>query len=154
MLTTALTSKKIDEVVRSVLDVTFRLDANELRRSADLEPQPLMVRANIAFNGAWQGQVVVYVAPELAKEMAAAMMNAEPGNVGRDETFDAIGEVANMIAGNLRPLIPGARLISVPKVTDQGIAPALPGNAVELSYRLDGRRLYVAVEGSSTASLN
>jgi hypothetical protein len=149
-----LTSKKIDEVVRSVMDVTFHLDANELRRSADLDPQPLMVRANIGFNGAFKGQVVVYVAPDLAKEMAAVMTHGEPASMGRHESFDAVGEVANMIAGNLRPLIPGARLMSVPNVTDEGLAPTLSNHPVELSYRLDGKRFYVAVEGTSTMSLN
>jgi hypothetical protein len=143
-----LSTKKIDEVVRSVFDVTFQLDANELRRSADLEPQPLMVRANIGFNGDWKGQMVLYVAPDLAREMAAIMMNAEPHKVGREQSFDAVGELANMIAGNLRPLLPGARLISVPKVTDEGLAPQLQNQPLELSYRLDGMRLFVGLEGS------
>ena len=147
-----LTSKKVDEVVRSVLDVTFQLDATELRRSADLEPQPLMVRANIALNGDWKGQVVVYVSPELAKEMAAAMMHSDVAAMGKAESFDAVGEIANMIAGNLRPLLPGARLVSTPKVTDEGLAPVLMQHPVELSYRLDGMRFYVAVEGASISS--
>ena len=148
-----LTSKKVDEIVRSVLDVTFHLDSSDLRRSADLEVEPLMVRANIALNGQWKGQLALYVVPALAKEMAAMMTYREPASITNSQSFDAVGEVANMIAGNLRPLIPGAYSISMPKVTDQGTPPPLSKRPIELSYQMDGKRLYVAVEGSEENAL-
>jgi hypothetical protein len=150
-----LSTAQVDEVVRSVLDVTLRLDANELRRSAELDPQPMMVRAQVNLNGEWKGQVQMYVSPDLAREIAAVMMRSAPEDMGREEAFDAVGELTNMIAGNLRPLILGSRSLSLPKVTEQGVGPtALPDKQVELSYRLDGRRLCVSVGGSSTNSLN
>jgi hypothetical protein len=146
---------QVDEIVRSVLDITLRLDANELRRSPELNPQPQMVRAQVNFNGEWKGQVFMYVSPDLAREIAAVMMCSAPEDMGREEAFDAVGELTNMIAGNLRPLLRGSRSLSLPKVTEQGLSVApVEGNPVELSYRLDGRRLCVAVAGSSTNSLN
>jgi len=148
-------TRQVDEVVRSVLDVTLKLDANELRRSAELDPQPLMVKAQVNLNGAWKGQVMMYVSPDLAREIAAVMMRQAPEDMGRDEAFDAVGELANMIAGNLRPLIPGSRSLSLPKVSEQGVGHApIVGEPVELSYRLDGRRVCIAVTGASAISQN
>jgi len=147
-------TRQVDEVVRSVLDVTLKLDANELKRSAELVPQPLMVKAQVNLNGEWKGQVLMYVSPDLAREIAAVMMRQAPEDMGREEAFDAIGELTNMIAGNLRPLIPGSRSLSLPKVSEQGVGALAPaGDPVELSYRLDGRRLCIAVAGTHN-SLN
>ena len=144
-----LSTKQVDDVVRSVLDVMLRLDVSDLKRSPELTPQPLMVRAQVSLNGSWRGQVMLFVAPELAREMAAVMTQGEPKSMGREETFDAVGELANMIAGNLKPLLPGARSLSMPQVSDQGVAPMPANFPVELSYRLDGMRLCVSVAGGS-----
>ena len=147
-----LSTKQVDDVVRSVLDVMLRLDVNDLKRSPELNPQPLMVRAQVALNGAWKGEVMLFVAPELAREMAGVMTQSDPQTMGREESFDAVGELANMIAGNLKPLLPGARSLSMPKVSDQGVAPMPANFPVELSYRLDGMRMSVSVAGGPHAN--
>jgi hypothetical protein len=80
------------------------------------------------------------------------MTQSDPQTMGREESFDAVGELANMIAGNLKPLLPGARTLSMPKVSDQGVAPMPANFPVELSYRLDGMRLSVSVAGGPHAN--
>lgn len=147
-----LSTAQVDEVLRSVLDMTLQLEPQDLLRAASLE-SATMVQAQIQFKGAWKGQVLLQVEPGLAREIAAVMMHSDPAGVSALEGQDAVGELANMIAGNLRPLVPGSKSMSLPSVTQQRLE-RLPVSSfpLELSYRLDGRALSIAV--ADAAALN
>ena len=44
------------------------------------------------------------------------MFAADEDSLGLEEVQDALGEISNMIAGNIKPLLPGASRISLPSV--------------------------------------
>ncbi len=54
---------------------------------------------------------------ELARLAASILLDTDRQAVAVDDIRDAVGELTNMIAGNLKGLIPGTCQISVPKVT-------------------------------------
>jgi len=141
-----LSTVEVDEVFRSVIDLTLRLQSNELQAADTAEGQPLMIRAEISFKGAWKGHVMLQVDPALAREMAAVMMQKDLEETEEPETLDAVGELTNIIAGNLRPLMPGYRAMTLPIVTREQLR-AIPQEEfpLELSYLLDGRSLSIAV---------
>ncbi len=141
-----LSSLEVDEIVRSVMDVTLRLSTHELQAAAAQEGQAQMICAEIRFKGAWKGQVMLQVEPSLAREMAAVMMMKELEDTEQGEGMDAVGELANMIAGNLKPLLPGHRAMTLPQVSQQELV-SLPSAQfpLELNYQLDGKSLCIAV---------
>jgi chemotaxis protein CheX len=81
---------------------------------ADL-PAAEMVTSAVFLAGPHQGAVLIHCEPRVAWELAAHFEGGEPDLTEADE-FDVLGEVANMVAGNLKSsLLPGCHL-SIPSV--------------------------------------
>jgi chemotaxis protein CheX len=73
------------------------------------------VSSLVHIEGTWQGAVLVQLPLSLATALTAAMLQGED-EPDADEVRDAIGEVANMLAGNLKALLPQPSRISLPAV--------------------------------------
>ncbi len=67
--------------------------------------------------GAWRGAVVLQCPTQHAYQAAEAMFAAEPGSLGPEEVADALGELTNMVGGNLKNLLPQPSVLSIPSVT-------------------------------------
>ncbi len=68
--------------------------------------------------GAWEGAVRVDCSVELARLATARFLAVEPADVEIDQIRDAMGELANMSAGSVKPLLPKPCQISLPSVAD------------------------------------
>lgn len=75
----------------------------------------------VGFAGAAMGNVSLFVSPEFAREMTAAMLGLSVSEVGGDEEVnDVIGEVCNMVGGDLKSRLCDAGFscsLSIPSVT-------------------------------------
>jgi chemotaxis protein CheX len=72
--------------------------------------------ACVSFTGAWEGTVMVHCADEMATAMTASLFGMEVDDVAPDEVGDAVGELANILAGNIKRLLPEPTILSVPSV--------------------------------------
>lgn len=70
----------------------------------------------VQITGDWQAAVTVELSAELARRAAAALFAMEPEEVGEGEINDAVGELANMVGGNIKSLVPGTSQLSLPAV--------------------------------------
>jgi chemotaxis protein CheX len=106
----------LETVVGSVFGTMMGL---EVRPSP--EPCPGsggMLTAAVYLTGEWVGAACVHVEPEQACAFAGHFLGMPVPPAVSDDVRDVMGELANMIAGNLKcTLAPGIR-ISVPSVTD------------------------------------
>jgi chemotaxis protein CheX len=68
----------------------------------------------VNIDGAWRGAVLVRCPYALAALVTAAMLEGEA--VTLDDVRDALGELTNMVAGNVKALLPGPSTISLPTV--------------------------------------
>lgn len=66
--------------------------------------------------GQWQGAVLVELDESLAFFITAHLEDAQRPVAVDSYVRDAVGEVANMLAGNLKALLPDGALLSVPSV--------------------------------------
>ena len=66
--------------------------------------------------GPWQGCVLLACPTELARNAASAMFDLPAEQLTDDEVADALGELTNMIAGNIKSLLPGPSRLSMPAV--------------------------------------
>jgi chemotaxis protein CheX len=102
----------------------------------------------VAVTGGWQGCVLLAVPTPLARTVAAAMFVLPAGQLTDDEVADALGELTNMIAGNVKSLLPGPSSLSMPAVT-AGAAPTvrIPRGLLvnRVSVTCEGQRLTVSV---------
>lgn len=150
----------VAELVRDVWNAAVGIDLHPRNGPADDEgvavrgaqivqpPVPALeeaVTGRIAIEGAWSGTVSVAVAAALAEAAAAAMFGMEPGELTRFDIDDALGEVANMIGGGVKALLPGPCQLSLPTVST-GPAASVPAGVATLRFEdVGGRSVHVTI---------
>jgi len=94
----------------------------------------------VHLSGGWDGFVLTGFEPSLADVVASHMM-AQPGvPVSEEELRDAVGEVANILAGNLKCLIPAWTEMSIPAVIEGTVSRKMELQSSPI------RRLYFTTE--------
>lgn len=82
----------------------------------------------------WSGACLIQVPQTLATKLTCALLEMEEGEVDLAMRDDAMGELANMLGGNLKPFLPGDSKLSLPSVSiGEGGSVSIPGT--ELSTR-------------------
>ncbi len=76
------------------------------------------IGACVQITGAWEGAVRVDCSLELARLATARFLAVTPSEVKIDQIRDAMGELANMSAGSVKPLLPRPCQLSLPSVAD------------------------------------
>jgi chemotaxis protein CheX len=71
----------------------------------------------VAVTGGWRGWVLLACPTRLARAAASAMFDRPAEALTDDEVADALGELTNMIGGNIKSLLPGPSRLSMPAVT-------------------------------------
>jgi chemotaxis protein CheX len=102
----------------------------------------------VAVTGGWRGWVLLACPTRLARTAAAAMFERPAETLTDDEVADALGELTNMIGGNVKSLLPGPSRLSMPAVTVGASATGPPPGAVlvnTVSLACDGLPLAVSV---------
>ena len=103
------------------------------------EPQPadavLPVTAFVQITGAWTGAVLVSCSTELAGTVTAAMLAMTVEEITQEDISDAIGEVANMVGGTVKSLMPEPAELSLPTVIFGASGASVPGT--ELLQQVD-----------------
>jgi chemotaxis protein CheX len=102
----------------------------------------------VTVTGGWRGCVLLACPTRLARTAAAAMFDRPAGTLTDGEVADALGELTNMIGGNVKSLLPGPTRLSLPAVTLGAPATAPPPggvlvNAVRMAC--DGQPLTVSL---------
>ncbi len=72
----------------------------------------------VSISGGWQGTVVLECALAHAVAAAEAMFASEPGTLSGEEVSDALGELTNMVGGNVKSLLPAPSALSIPSVAE------------------------------------
>jgi chemotaxis protein CheX len=71
----------------------------------------------VTVTGEWQGSVLLTCPAQLARMAASAMFDLPAAQLDDEQVADALGELTNMIGGNIKSLIPGPSRLSMPTVT-------------------------------------
>jgi chemotaxis protein CheX len=74
--------------------------------------------ACIQITGAWNGTVALHCPTPLARQVAAAMFSVKPDEITGVEMQDSLGELVNMLGGNLKALLPEPCQLSLPAVIE------------------------------------
>jgi chemotaxis protein CheX len=109
-----MTAPDLAEIVEGTITLMLGLDPGE--PASGEQPARCEIGASVQLAGEWHGAVVVSCDLPFGRRAAAAMFASEPDALSESDVTDALGELANMIAGNVKPLLPGAATISLPTV--------------------------------------
>lgn len=119
--------------MEATLDIeTYREDAirvvEDIFRTmlgAEVTPVPLVwppdqevINVAVHYAGAWKGALLLECTYDQACWFAARLMSIEPPEEVNEDVRDAVGELANMIAGNLKPLLPPGVCLSMPTLVE------------------------------------
>ena len=84
-------------------------------------PPAEVVSAWVDILGPWTGSVVVTCAPATAAALTESVLMTRPPEVVDDEDVaDALGELANVLGGNIKSVLPGDSRLGLPQI---GAAP-------------------------------
>ncbi len=111
--------------------------------------------ACVHVTGDFEGATLVFCTARLAREFAAIMFETPADALSVEDVQDALGELANMIAGNIKPLLEGSSRLSLPSVVE-GLDYRLivPGSRAlsQVGLQCQGEPLHVTIvqrEGAS-----
>ncbi|HVN03848.1 MAG TPA: chemotaxis protein CheX [Bryobacteraceae bacterium] len=79
---------------------------------------PDHVTSAVQFVGEWQGATLVECGAQQACEFATLFMGIDRPAAVDDDVRDVMGELANMVAGNLKSLLPRGVHLSIPSVVE------------------------------------
>ena len=102
----------------------------------------------VTVTGEWQGSVLLACPAQLARMAASAMFDLPEAQLDDGQVADALGELTNMIGGNIKSLIPGPSRLSMPTVTVGASSTVpMPGAALlgTVSLACEGLPLTVSV---------
>jgi chemotaxis protein CheX len=80
------------------------------------ENQPSEVHSSVSITGSWTGHVVYASSIAAGRRAAAAFLAMEVDEVSEDDLSDVLGELANIVGGNVKAMLPPGALLSLPQV--------------------------------------
>lgn len=104
------------------------------------------VTACVQITGAWYGAVLIRLDQSLAQDCANLMFATD--NATPEEVRDSVGEIVNMIGGNLKSVLPGPSKLSLPTVLEgDNYSVRIPGTAPlsSVCFTMNGKGLEVSV---------
>lgn len=106
----------IREIAMSIWETLFSRPLEDGAVGEELgEP---VVTGCVHIDGSWRGAVILQYGEQLAALLAGELFRSEAPT--SEEVLDTIGEVTNMLAGNIKALLPQPSGISLPTVAVGG----------------------------------
>ena len=139
----------------ALLEVASR-EVFELMLGCDLQPYSpeapaaLEVTSMVGLAGELCGVLSVCCNRESAVVMASKMLGVEPSNIG-EELGDALGEIANMVAGNFKNKVSGLGdgcMLSVPTVVigaDYDVHSLADSHTLELNLLFESKPILISL---------
>ena len=116
----------LTDVLQSIWQSVLAKEVSFVEPASPDETFPDGLTASIQISGAWSGAIVASFPPALARSLAAKMLEVDPDAASSEDLSDTLGEIVNMIGGNMKAMLPSPSRLSLPWVTT--------GHDVHLSF--------------------
>jgi chemotaxis protein CheX len=113
---TEVTPETVMQIVESIF-VTM-MDLNVCTVEAPSFPVGEHLTSSVYLEGAWNGAVSLECNRQQACHFAGKFLSMDPPDTVDDDVRDALGELANMIGGNLKSVMATDVRLSMPSVID------------------------------------
>ena len=107
------------ETVQSIADEVWPslVGDGESFLPVPVPPPAEVISAWVDITGPWTGSVVLTCAPATAEALTESVLMTRPPTVVDDEDVaDALGELANVLGGNIKSVLPGESTLGLPQI--------------------------------------
>jgi chemotaxis protein CheX len=141
------------ETVQSIADEVWPslVGDGEAFVPVPVAPPAELVSAWVDIVGPWTGSVVLSCAPATAEALTEnVLMTRPPTVVDAEDVADALGELANVLGGNIKSVLPGESKLGLPQI---GSAPPRGrlDDVLSLAGQWRGNYLTITVQGAAPA---
>lgn len=144
-----MTNDELANVIESIWEETLGSPIRRLPASEPLPERPHLITATVQIEGACPRTVLVACSDGLAREIAAVMFHVDPKTAALEDTQDALGEVVNILGGNVKAILPPPHSLSLPVVGERSsgidLSTELVGAMGQARFEYKGEPLFVAV---------
>jgi chemotaxis protein CheX len=109
-------SEVVTRVVENVFQTMLGMQVQPVALPWPPKPHGELITASISLTGSWKGAVLVECGQHEAFRFTTQMIGIDLPTEFNDDVRDAIGELANMVGGNLKSALPGGVGLSLPTV--------------------------------------
>ncbi len=145
----------IDEIVESIWTTTLGLSVSP-GDPFRLERERVHTFGGVVtITGEWDGVVAVHCSGTLARLATARMMDLADADITVHDVQDTIGELANMVGGNVKAMLPAPCSLGLPVVVEgDDFRMRLPGSTqlLQCAFTAEGEPLSVTVLQRSRAT--
>ncbi len=107
---------EMERVVTSVFDTMMGLNVEPV--DAPWHPGRDRLVAAVQLIGMTNGVIVLETDQQHARKFAGCLLGMEPPETVDDDVRDALGELANVIGGNLKEILAPGAILSIPSAVD------------------------------------
>lgn len=101
-------------------------------------------QASVSINGDWAAEVQTIIPEKLAHRVACTMFSMTPDELTEGDMQDAMGEVVNIIGGNIKGIVGMESNLSLPCVAQ--FQELLAGAHLEVGFECESEHLLVLVK--------
>ena len=123
-----ITQNDLCQLTRAIWESTLGLGVRPIPGAGLSEQEAGMVTGSVQIIGAWLGTVLLQCSEKLAKKVARIMFGLDSEEPTPEEVRDALAEITNVTAGNLKSLMCGQCRLSTPQVTERVLDPPIAPN--------------------------
>lgn len=146
-----MTGADMEGITRAIWATLFDLSL-ELGHPGEISRES-SVTSCVQIDGGWNGALLLRCPMPLARTLTTQMFQAE-AEPGFDEVRDALGELANMLGGNVKALLPARAQVSLPAVaigTDYELSVVGTSEVARVMFSCDDQPLLVTLVQRPTA---
>jgi hypothetical protein len=114
----------LDAIVTTVWEALLADPAWPTTAADPTVPCGPVLSAALRIDGAWNGTVTLTWPVPTATRAATALFQSEASDLGPNDLTDAVGEISNIVAGNVKALLPEPSTLGLPHVTAHEHTPA------------------------------
>jgi chemotaxis protein CheX len=112
---TSLTSEAVAEITQEIWSALLSAECTPLL-AGDVTGQDLVAVTEIS--GEWNGTVCLSCSQTAARNATAVMFGMSDDELTPADITDAVGELVNVVGGNIKSLVPGPSVLSIPTVSE------------------------------------
>lgn len=105
---------ELEQVVQMVFGTMANTEA--LLTEAELPAAEEQLSGEVTIAGSWRGAVSLQLPRDVARPVAAEFLGVPLESVSDVDLIEVVGELTNMIGGNLKSLLPQPCTLSIPRV--------------------------------------
>jgi len=144
----AFAESEICQITQTIWSSVLGLETERIEWKIEATHHEPFLTGCVSITGAWEGAVTLDCSAQLARQLAAVMMRQEPEQTSSDDIADALGELTNILGGNVKRLLPGPSRLTLPAVAegrDYHLKVAGSQLLSEISFECEGEPMRVTL---------